>query len=365
MAVKIIRFSEPVNASEVAAQTRCKIALEALGDSAPWMVLAGLASSSSPLHQSDDLDLVPIGPRGVFVIEVKHWDAAWINDNQASAEAEAEKLTAKAKRFSGRVKRALSDSPKVIQAFLVSREPSGPNLPSTIRGVPVWPLRDLTKIFGSLPKGVLNESQVKLLTGALEPTAKVQLDGKIRRIASYQNLELQTPKEQAFHRIYKGAHQRTKERIILHLYDLSASEDKNPERQAERESRALQMLQTTRFVPRVRDTLRELPEFPGELFYFTLIDPGAPNLVARAADVSWTVIDRIEFAANSCMALQEIHGLTDPEAVKIVHRNLCPQNVLVGSRSEPMFINFSLTRLPNTQTLGAVQSTNSLPSHSG
>jgi hypothetical protein len=56
MPVKVIRFSEPVNASEVAAQTKCKVALEALGDSAPWIVFAGLASSSSPLHQSDDLD---------------------------------------------------------------------------------------------------------------------------------------------------------------------------------------------------------------------------------------------------------------------------------------------------------------------
>jgi serine/threonine protein kinase len=359
MAAKIIRFSEPVNASEVAAQTKCKAALDALGDPAPWIMFAGLASSSSPLHQSDDLDLVPIGPRGVFLIETKHWDAAWINDNKASAEAEAEKLTAKAKRLSGRVKRALTASPKVTQAFLVTREPTGPNLPPTIRGVPVWTLRDLAKIVGNLPKGVLNESQVKLLAESLEPAAKVQLDGKMRRIASYQNLELQTPNEQAFHRIYKGAHQRTKERVILHLYDLSASDEKNPERQAERESRALQMLQTTRFVPRVRDTLRELPGFPGELSYFTLIDPGAPNLAVRAADDSWTAVERIEFAANSCMGLHEIHGLTDPQAVKIAHRNLCPQSVLVGSRNEPVFINFSLSRLPNTQTLGAVEPTNS------
>lgn len=359
MAAKIIRFSEPVNASEVAAQTKCKTALEALGDSTPWIVFAGLASSSSPLHQSDDLDLVPIGPRGVFLIETKHWDAAWINDNKASAEAEAEKLTAKAKRLSGRVKRALTNSPKVTQAFLLTREPAGPNLPNTIRGVPVWTLRELAKILRELPKGVLNESQVKLLAGSLEPAAKVQLDGKMRRIASYHNLELQTPNAQAFHRIYKGAHQRTKERVILHLYDLSASEEKNPERQAERESRALQMLQTTRFVPRVRDTLRELPEFPGELSYFTLIDPGAPNLAARAADPAWTFADRIEYSANSCRALHEIHGLTDPDAVKIVHRNLCPQSVLVGSRNEPVFIDFSLSRLPNTQTLGAVEPTSS------
>ncbi|MEK7674388.1 MAG: nuclease-related domain-containing protein [Verrucomicrobiota bacterium] len=213
MAVKIIRFSEPVNASEVAAQTKCKAALDALGDSVSWIVFAGLASSSSPLHQSDDLDLVPIGPRGVFLIEVKHWDAAWINDNRASAEAEAEKLTAKAKRLSGRVKRALADSPKVTQAFLLTREPAGPNLPPTIRGVPVWTLRDLTKIFRDLHKGVLNESQVKLLSGTLEPAAKVQLDGKIRRLATYQNLELQTPNEQAFHRNLQrraSAHQRAR-----------------------------------------------------------------------------------------------------------------------------------------------------------
>lgn len=360
MAVKIIRFSEAVNASEVTAEAKCKTALEALSDTAPWNVFAGLASSSSPLHQSDDLDLVPIGPRGVFLIEVKHWDAAWINDNKATAEAEAEKLTAKAKRLSGRVKRALSESPKVIQAFLITREPAGPNLPPTIRGVPVWTLRELAKIFRELPKGVLNEAQVKLLTGTLEPTAKIQVDGKIRRLAAYQNLELQTPNEQAFHRIYKGVHQRTKERVILHLYDLSASDDnKNPESRAERESRALQMLQKTRFVPRVRETLRELPDYPGELFYFTLFDPGAPTLAARDADTSWTASDRIEFAANACLALHEIHGLTDPESVKIVHRNISPQSVLVGSRNEPIFVNFSLSRLPNTQTLGAIEPTNS------
>jgi serine/threonine protein kinase len=357
--VRVIRFSEPVNASEVAAATKSKTALETLGDSAPWIVFAGLASSSSPLHQSDDLDLVPIGPRGVFVIEVKHWDAAWISNNKASAEFEAEKLTAKAKRFSGRVKRALVDSPKVIQAFLLTREPAGPNLPQSIRGVPVWTLRDLAKTFRDFPKVVLNESQVKLLAATLEPTAKVGMDGKIRRIASYQNLELQTPNQHTFHRIYKGIHQRTKERVILHLYDLSASEEKNPERQAERESRALQMLQTTRYVPRVRDTLRELPEFPGELSYFTLIDPGAPTLAARTADSSWTVTERILFAGNCCAALYEIHALTDPESVTIVHRNLSPQSVLVGSRNEPVFVNFSLARLPNTQTLGVAHPTDS------
>lgn len=352
MAVRVIRFSEAVNASEQVAESKCKSALGALGDTTSWIVFAGLASSSSPVHQSDDLDLVAIGPRGVFLIEVKHWDAAWINDHMAVVEAEAEKVTAKAKRLAGRVRRALANGPKVNQALLLTREPVGPTLPTSIRGVPVWTLRDLGTVLRGLPSSELSEREVSVLASSLEPTSKVQLDGKIRRIASYHNLELETPSEKAFHRVYRGAHQRTKERVILHLYDLSASDDKNPERLAERESRALQMLQTTRFVPRVRETLRELPEYPGELFYFTLIDPGAPTLTARAADLSWTTTDRIAFAANSCLGLGALHGLEDPGAVKIVHRNLCPQSVLVGSRNEPVFINFELSRLPNTQTLG-------------
>ncbi len=32
------------------------------------------------------------------------------------------------------------------------------------------------------------------------------MEGSMRRLAGYVNLELQTPKEERFHRIYKGSH---------------------------------------------------------------------------------------------------------------------------------------------------------------
>ncbi len=355
MAVKLIQCGDPVNESERIAAQRCKTTLETLADSATWVIFANMASSSSPLHQSDDLDLVLIGPRGVFLIEVKHWDAAWITENRLRAEDEAEKLASKTRRFAGRVQRALFKSPKVQQALLLTREPVGPGLPQSLRGVPIWTLRDLPKTLRGLPAGVLAELQITSLAASVEPAAKVQLDGKVRRIASYQNLELQTPPAEAFHRIYKGVHHRTKERVILHLYDLSATEQKNPERQAERESRALQMLQQTRFVPRVRDTLRDLPEYPGELSFFTLIDPGAPTIAARMADSTWSTPDRVSFCAACFGALEAIHTLTSPEIGVIVHRNICPGTILVGSRNEPLFIDFSIARLPNTQTLGAIR----------
>ena len=352
MAVKIIRFSPAVNESEMIAESRCKTALEALGDAGSWIVFAGYASASSPLHQADDLDLVLIGPRGVFSVEVKHWSASWVASRTSAAEIEADKLTAKTKRLAGRVKNVLSNPPRVSQAFLVTDDSGSGTHPKTIKGVPVWTLRDLQKVIQSIPSNSLTETQITALAEGLEPSSKLHITGKVRKISHYQNLELQTPSGSAFHRIYKGVHQRTKEKVVLHLYDYSACQQKNPATLAERESRTLQVLQRSRYIPRVRDTLRELPEFPGEIAFFTMIDPGAPSLKVRSADTHWSSEERIAFAANCCHALHEIHELPHPDAPLIVHRNLTPSSLLVGPENNPFFIDFQFAHISTTQTLG-------------
>lgn len=352
MAVKIIRFSPAVNASETIAELRCKSALESLGDAETWIIFAGYSSASSPLHQSDDLDLVMIGPRGVFPVEVKHWSASWMAGHTIAVEVEADKLTAKTKRIAGRVKRVLSNAPRVSQAFLVTDETGSGAYPAAIKGVPVWTLRDLHKTLKDLPSGSLNQTQIATLAEGLEPTARLHVTGKVRRISHYQNLELLTPAASAFHRIFKGVHQRTKEKVVLHLYDYSACEQKNPAALAERESRTLQVLQRSSYIPRVRDTLRELSEFPGEVSFFTMIDPGAPSLKSRAIDSRWTREERITFAANCCHALNEIHELPYTDAPRIVHRNLTPSSILVGPENTPFFIDFQFAHLSTTQTLG-------------
>jgi hypothetical protein len=68
------------------------------------------------------------------------------------------------------------------------------------------------------------------------------MDGSLRRLAGYVNLELQTPKEERFHRIYKGTHSARQDRAVLHLYDLSASDERNAETKARREYDALHRL---------------------------------------------------------------------------------------------------------------------------
>ncbi|MBI2926047.1 MAG: NERD domain-containing protein [Verrucomicrobia bacterium] len=360
MSVKVIQCGEYANQSERMAVQRCKTALDSIGDKATWVLLSNLASSSSPLHQSDELDVVCIGPRGVFLIEVKHWDAAWMRRNPEVAEAEAEKLTAKARRLAGRVRAVLATAPRVVHWFLLTREvPGAAAKPDPVRGVPARTLKDIQAAFQTEPAGVLSASQVELVAQGLEPRVRIQLDGKIRRLAAYINLELSSPPEDGFHRIYRGVHHRTKEKVVLHLYDLSASEERDAHRLAEREFRALQLLQRSRWVPRFRDSLQDLPDYPGELMYFTVLDPGAPTLRNRARDKNWDTEQRVAFTSKALEALQELHGLTDEADVAVVHRKISPDVLLVGPRNGLLFTDFSLSRLPATQTLGPVPLGNS------
>ena len=354
MPVLVIRCGPTANHSEELAIERCKASLESLKDAERWVVLANLAFSATPLRQSDDLDLVCVGPRGVILIEVKHWDAGWVKDNQPKADAEADKLTAKTRRLGGHVRKLLPGKDVFVKQWLLFTRETGVGAKlDEIRGALVVNLKNVGDRFRALPLSQLTSLQVNLVAQGLEPKARIQLDGRIRRLGEFLNLELCSPSEDAFHRIYRGIHHRTKEKVILHLYDLSASEEKDARRVAEREFRALQILQKSRYVSRFRDSLQDLVDYPGEIIFYTIFDPEAPSIVRRASDSNWTLEHRIEFAAESLEALREIHGLTDEQSVAVVHRNLCPETLLVAGRDRPLLTGFQLARLPLTQTVAS------------
>ena len=351
MACRIIQCGEYANQSERIAAQRTKLVLEALRDAGKWVILTNLSSSSSPVHQSDELDQVCVGPRGVFVIEIKHWDTKWMRDHSQAVVDEAEKLTHKAKRLGGRVRSLLANAPRAKQTLMLTRE-TGNTKVAPVCGVPIFTLSTLGENFsGDSPKA-LNDVQIDLVVQGLEPRSRIQLDGKVRRIGAYQHLELRSPTEDRFHRIYRGVHQRTKEKVVLHLYDLSASDEKEPFRLAEREFRTLQLLQKSRWVPRFRDSLQDLPTYPGELIYFSLLDSDAPTVAVRGQDAAWTEEERCAFALQSFDALKELHGLTDESDTAVLHRNILPQTLLVAARNKPIFTDFSVARIPTTQTLG-------------
>ena len=43
-----------------------------------WILLSNVASSVNPTGVPDEIDLIAVGTTGLFVIEIKHWDRAFL-----------------------------------------------------------------------------------------------------------------------------------------------------------------------------------------------------------------------------------------------------------------------------------------------
>ena len=116
-----IPCGEPVNASEALAIEKLKAKLPGIAGS--WVLLSNISHSSHSMRLSDEIDQVIIGPQGIFVVEVKHWDLAWIKRNPMVVEDEAERINDKAKRVAGKLKTAFDPGFVAPRFFSRAAEP--------------------------------------------------------------------------------------------------------------------------------------------------------------------------------------------------------------------------------------------------
>ena len=356
MKVITIQCEEFANESERQAFEAVKQKLAAQSGSDEWIILSNLPHSSTSRHQSDEIDLLVIGPQGLFVIEVKHWDRAWMKKNQTLVDSEAEKLSAKVRRVATNARRRYEALPKVDGYILLTAETKafGSGGRPESRGVKFFTLKEVIEIFDLSQPGQLPPAAVKGLCQYIEPRSGVNVTGSLRRLGDFINLELESPASERFHRVYRGAHARTQDRIILHLYDLSAFEGSGTDNLAAREFETMQRLQKSPWVPRFRDSLQDVQGFVGEMKFFTVADPCAPTIRERSADKSWLTTSRIAFAHLAVVALAQLHASSSEDTPPIVHRSLCPSNILVTARNRVLFTGFSLARIPGQDTVSKV-----------
>lgn len=92
--VRHLPFGPFVNASERLALERLRSKLT--GADGLWLLLTNLDHAARPGARADEIGLVAIGPPGVLVMEVKHWDAeaplpaaAWWDEDTVVSFAEA------------------------------------------------------------------------------------------------------------------------------------------------------------------------------------------------------------------------------------------------------------------------------------
>ena len=311
-----------------------------------WMLLTNLVFSVTHQLQSDEIDIVLIGPPGVCVIEVKHWTSKWVTSNKQLVEREAERVTDKARKIGTTLRRIVADLPFVRGLFLLTQEHSKVEqiAGKETRGIRFHTLKDWKNAIDLDSGAILSGQQIKTLSHALEPKCDVAIDGSLRRLAGYVNLELQTPREQQFHRIYKGTHTARQDRVILHLYDLSAANESKPATKAQREFEVLHRLQLYPWAPRILDSYQDALGYSGEMCFFTVVDPAAPPIEKRVGDTSWSTEERLNFALRTIGALKELHEAGSNEQ-PMIHRNLNTKNILVKHDNSPILTGFGYAKI--------------------
>ena len=353
MKVQHIPCGEFVNASERKALGHLKSRLQAIPGNDLWYLLTNLNFSSRHQEQSAEIDMVVIGPPGVRIIEVKHWNSSWIDRNADSVEREADRVTDKAKKVGARLRKRVPKVGRVDGAFFVTeRFPRVVGLSGRrVRGIPFFICKEWKAAIGFEERRRLSSGQIRKVARAIERRAAAVVDGNVRHLRDYENLKLQTPKDQRFHRVYTAIRAGTQDRVIVHLYDLSV-EERDAETRARRESEALFRLYRHEWAPTVRDSFQPLTDYPGEMFFFTVVDPSAPSMGQYASNESWHSDARLQFARACVRALTELHSPTT-KGVRMLHRNLTPDTILVDGDIKPIFTGFEFARIPSTVTVAS------------
>ena len=348
MKVTLFPCGPAANESELKAFEHLKGQLQSNEGDGEWVLLTNLTLSINHQLQSDEIDIVAIGPSGVRVIEVKHWTPQWIDSHSDIVGHEAERVTSKARKIGTTLRQAISRLPRVDGAILLTQEAAKVRrfADKMLRGVRFYALNEWKALLDLNSPKVLEAHEVVKLARILEPGTAVAIDGSLRRLAGYVNLELQTPREERFHRVYKGSHSSRQDRVILHLYDLSAGDEKNAEVKAKREFEALHRLQIYPWAPRILDSFQDAPGYSGEMFFFTMVDPAAPPIEERLSDPTWNVEARIGFCRSAIVALKTLHG-SGGDGSPMIHRNLSPKTILVKYDNSPIFIGFKRTKIPS------------------
>jgi hypothetical protein len=245
--VRVIPCGPAVNVSERRAVERVKASLIGDRGGGEWLILTNLAFSASHRRQADEIDIVAIGPPGVRVIEVKHWTAAWVRSHDDIVAHEADRVTAKARKIGTTLRVQLPSLPHVAGVFLVTEAAARvERLPEQIRGVRFHTLKTSHQAVGAGAPAVLSLREIRSAARRLEPRIGVSVTGELRRLAGYAHLQLQTPATERVHRVYRAAHATRQERVVLHFYDWSASDDPNAAAKAEREFRFCTVCNGTR-----------------------------------------------------------------------------------------------------------------------
>ena len=307
----------------------------------------------NPRGQADEVDTVVIGPGGAVVIEVKHRDAAALRQGDLSDPA-AELIVAKSKRIAGKLRSLDPRIGFVPPAFLFTREAGSlkrnGQLPRHQHGVLAHGLKDVPDLLaGPRAPGTADGHK---LTNALAARHNISDAARLRRLGRFDELRLLTDEQDRFQRIFTARDPWTGDRVLLHTYDLTAAPAGEAPaltmRRARREFDVIQRFQKSPHLPSLIDTWQALPNYAGEMFFFSVGDSAAVPTSALKESRKWTLPQRRDFAVRALTALAEFGEAAEGP---LVHRALDAGSVRVRADNSPLFAGWQWARLTPALTL--------------
>ncbi|MHB1455377.1 MAG: nuclease-related domain-containing protein [Armatimonadota bacterium] len=273
--VRHIRCGEYANTSE---RRACEHMIKQMSGSEwnDYYLLTNCSISFRIDSQPSEIDMLIIGPTGVSVIEIKHWNLDYIDNNSANVTDEAVKLNNKAKKIRGLYNNSRSPDVRFVSGkFLLTRDESyslkNPNEHKSINGIGIFGIDDWLELLYTGYSPFLSKEEIYSVRNTLEPKTSYNTDRNLRLLHDFDDL-INVGPQSDFQGIVQGRCVSDDRKVILHLYDLSAVLDANQGNLAEREYRIIQRLQRWRQMPRLIDTFQPLPAYPGEMCFFSYED---------------------------------------------------------------------------------------------
>jgi serine/threonine protein kinase len=340
------------NESEKTAFDKVSQQIQQLDGEGLFIILTNLQFSLTEHRIPDDLDMVVIGPSGLQIVEVKHWDASFLKQRTADVEYRATKLNEKVRRLATRVRKDFPNLEFISGKFFLTKVSVVPEPLRTVVGLKFYGLDEWRPMLEIGAWGRWSEAQVRTVAKRISSAANVVLNPEISRIGPVSSLALVSDRSERFHRVFRGEHSEQRDRVVLHLYDLSATNEKNPLERARRACAVLQRYQKSASLPRLIDSFQELPEYPGVMYFFTHADDVAPSLAEVRSMTSWNFDQRLAFAIGALKALSELQDSDDGEP--LLHRAITPTTLLVRADNRPLYAGWEWAKLPKSATISAV-----------
>ena len=349
------------NASELRAFKAVDLALRRVEGPGTAYVLTNLAHPN-PHGQADEIDMVVVGPGGAAVIEVKHWDGSALRRGDLAHPA-AELILAKAKRVAGKLRTLDPRLGFVPATFLLTREGgslkrNGQQVRHAL-GVSAYSLKDVAELIAT--PATADGINAEKLARALAPRHVLADVARLKRLGRFDELTLLTPEDDRFQRIFTARDPWTGDHVLLHCYDLSAApageSAELTERRARREFDVIRLFQKSPYLPSLVDSWQPMPNYAGEMYFFSVSDSGAATVAALKDQAQWTLANRRDFAIRALMALAEFSDGSDGP---LLHRALDGASLRVRADNTPLFAGWRWARLNPAQTVSGHETTDEL-----